>query len=115
FRPLGGGQREVLRFGASEGMLTLGAEGSAGDVIVRDATGSDVVVVDGAAAGLPGGGGGNGGAPVGAGAAAVGDRGTGAGLVAGDGGGRDVLQFAADNAALYVGASGNEGDIVVRD
>jgi hypothetical protein len=79
-------------------MLTLGAEGSAGDVIVRDATGSDVVVVDGAGAALT-----------------VGASGNGADLVARDGGGRDVLQFAADNAALYVGASGNEGDIVVRD
>ena len=32
-----------------------------------------------------------------------------------DSAGREVFQFNSNYAALYIGATGNEGDIIVRD
>src|SRR5690606_7732028 len=99
----------------------VGTAGNEGDVVVRDANGRDVIHANGTTAALYVGANGNEGDVV------VRDGG-GRDTIHLDGGGsnitvrrrvgrtlRDVLQFNGSNAALYVGANGNEGDVIVRD
>jgi hypothetical protein len=97
-RKVGGAGREALRLDASDAALSIGGEGLAGDLTVRDAGGRDVLrfgAVDGYLQ--------------------VGIDGNGGDIIVRDGAGRQVFHLDSQNAALYVGAEGNEGDIIVRD
>jgi len=85
-----GGGRQVFHFDSNYAALYIGAEGNEGDIIVRNGAGDVTVRIDGAQGDI---------------------------VVRRRIGGvqRDVLRFDASHAALYVGAEGNEGDIIVQD
>lgn len=120
-RKISGTNREVLRFDASDAALAIGGNGVEGDLTVRDGSGRDTLRFDGASAALHLGTTGNEGDLIirnTAGQATFHlDGQTGNLYIRRDIGGtlRDVLAFNAGAAALYIGAEGNEGDLVIRD
>jgi hypothetical protein len=79
----------VLRAG-SQGDLQAGGGGQDGDIVVRNATGTDTILMNGDEGDI------------------VIQRDIGGNL-------REVFKLDASHAALYVGCEGNEGDIIVRD
>lgn len=90
YRKIDGVQRQAMRFDASSAALHLGSEGQAGDILVRNSEDDIIFKV----------------------------RGHDGDIIAQrriDGVLREVMKFDAFQAALYIGAEGNEGDIIVRD
>lgn len=90
WREFDGDQRRVLEFDASTAALRVGSEGQAGDILVYNAAGDAVFRVRGHTGDI------------------IAQR-----MI--DGVLREVMKFDAFQAALYIGAEGNEGDIIVRD
>jgi hypothetical protein len=90
YRRIDGSQRPVMGFDASSAALYLGSEGQAGDILVRNSEGDIVFKVRGHQGDI------------------IVHRRI-------DGVLREVMKFDAFQAALYIGAEGNAGDIIVRD
>ena len=82
--------REIFHANGSNAALYLGATGNEGDLVVRDSGGRETIHLDGGGSSI------------------TVRRQTGRLL-------RDVLHFNGTNAALYLGTTGNEGDLVIRD
>jgi hypothetical protein len=97
-RNLAGTLRDVLTFDGEKAALYLGAQGSDGDVLVRDAEGRTALQLDGDTAAL-----------------FVGTEGNEGDVIVRDGEGRTALHLDGNKAALFVGTEGNEGDVIVRD
>jgi len=91
-------QRQVLQFNSKNAALYLGASGNEGDLIVRDGQGKERIHLSG-----------------GSGVASGADSEDHSNCVVRDPADRKVFEFNARNAALYLGADGNEGDLVIRD
>jgi hypothetical protein len=90
WRDITGTVRQVMRFDASHAAMYLGCEGNEGDLIIRNNAGEDSFHFDGNEGDI---------------------------FVRRQAGGalRNVMQFDASHAALYLGCQGNEGDLIVRD
>lgn len=116
-----GAGRDAVHVNGANAQIFVGAQGNEGDLIVRDGEARQVIHANGSNAGLYVGASGNEGDVI------VRDGG-GRETIHLDGGGsnvtvrrrvgrtlRDVLHFNGGNAALYIGSTGNEGDVIVRD
>lgn len=121
FRMVGGSNREVLRFDASTGALTIGSEDVEGDLVVKDQNGRTVLRFDGSSSALYLGAEGNEGDIL-----VRNNTGDNSFQVDGNSGNiwvrrregrtlRNVLHFDAVHAALHIGSEGNEGDLLIRD
>lgn len=89
-RKIGGVTREVMKFDASHAALYIGNKDNEGDIIIRNNAGDDTFHFDGNEGDI------------------IVRRKIGGDL-------REVMKFDASHAALYIGAKGNEGDILVKD
>ena len=97
-RNIGGTNRAIFHFDASQGTLQVGAEGSGGELSIRDSADREVMRFEAATAELR-----------------VGANGNEGDLVVRDAAGNDSIRMDGNGAELRLGATGNAGDLAVRD